>query len=368
MQRFEFTTKRSAALLAGVALVVLLFVQAGTANARTFSVTSGDATYQVAFSVFPVLGAFVPSLAWGPVPGAYATLTGSNPATLTLQPGVFNKSGFQVTIPIGPTLPSYVQFTTNQGIYAPISSAAVFKPGAPATQAGRQAADFAWCPGAANNPACTTVGTGGGNGTRGGIVKYTTNPNQFGGTMKVLITGTLSFSKIINTVPSVQIAHFGGPSGQVAAGKGYDFTQMYPGTSVPVTGGAVISSGGIITQPGTFLFSTPGGITSTGHGFPFTTGMVYLKVFFAPPTYPFSTISASGSDNRTPQGAGNITLVAGQLGSSSLVSSPQLMTISLNLGNQFAVPSIGRVGLATLLGLMACGGGFFALRSQRATA
>jgi hypothetical protein len=367
MQRFEFTTKRSAALLAGVALVVLLFVQAGTANARTFSVTSGNATYQVAFSEFPVLGPYYPSLAWGPVSGAYVTATGASPATLTLQPGVFDKSGYKVTVPLT-NFPPYVQFTTNQGIYAPNASAAVFKPGAPATQAGRQAADFAWCPGAANNPACTSVGTGGGNGTRQGIVKYTTNPNQFGGTMKVLITGTLTFSKKLQETPSVQIGHFGGPSGQVAAGRGYDFTQMYPPASVPVTTGAVISSGGLITQPGTTIFSTPGNITSTGHGFPFTTGMVYLKVIFLPPTIPFSTISASGSDSRTPQGAGNITLVAGQLGSSSLVSSPQLMTISLNLGKQFAVPSIGRVGLATLLGLMACGGGFFALRSQRATA
>ena len=103
---------------------------------------------------------------------------------------------------------------------------------------------------------------------------------------------------------------------------------------------------------------------------PFTTGNVLVRVPYTNTLYPsisFYTFSASGSDNRNANGAGNITLVAGGLGNGPTGTLAQILTVKLTLVDPNAVPSIGRMGLVTLLGLMACGGGFFALRSQRAT-
>lgn len=367
MQEIESTTKRWAAQLTRVLLVVLL---AGTAHAATFSVATqgSNLTWQTGSTVLPILGntptyGGVPSLRWRPQ--GYPTImgTGTGPVSLTIAPGLFNQPGYPAIIPV-PSAPSYVQFTTALDVYAPRpGSTATFKPG---TKASRPA-NFSWCPGAAANPACTTVLAGGSQGTTSGIIKYTAGlaGPQFGGTMKILNTGTFSWYTVIQTLPTylVRLNNEGAGTALIAGGGGYEHVVVSTAGAgdkifasppmVPTYYGAY----SIITNPGSPISTAPG-LTSTGIGMPFTTGTVYVKV----PRYPstFQTVTGMGQDNRTPLGAGNITMVAGGLipGGGAGESVPQIITVTLN------VPEPSRV-LMLASGVMLIG---FVAAARRRTA
>jgi hypothetical protein len=361
MQEIESTTKRWAAQLAGVLLVVLL---AGAANAATFSVATqgSNLTYQTASSVLPILGntptyGGVTSLRWRP--HGYPTImgTGTGPVSLTIAPGLINQPGYTATLPV-PSLPSYVQFTTGLAAYAPNGGSATFKPGAK----GSRPANFSWCPGASANPACTTVLAGGAQGSLSGIIKYTAGVDgpQFGGTMSVLNTGVFSWYTVEATIPTykVRLNNEGAGTATIAAGPGYsNYVSSSAGVGdkifdsppfVPTYSGFY----SIITNPGSPASTVPGG-SSIGWGFPFTTGTVYIKVPFYPS--PFLTITGKGQDNRTPLGIGNITMVAGGMlfgvGAGAGLVFPQIVTLTLN------VPEPSRVLLLAsgvgLIGLMA---------------
>ncbi len=368
MQRLEPTTLRWTARMAALLLVGLL---ASTSNAATFSVaTSGsNITWQTGNSVLPILGNLPtasggsPALRWRPQ--GYPTIqgTGSNPVSLTIAPSLVNQPGYTAILPV-PSLPSYVQFTTGLGAVAPQpGSTAMFGPG-PKTS---RPANFSWCPGATANPACTTVLSGGTQGTKPGIVRYTagTAGPQFGGTMSVLNSGIFSWFTVVETLPTykVRLNNEGGGTAVIAAGPAYsNYVQETAGSGdrvfasppfVPTAYGYY----SIITDPGTEVSTLPNS-ASFGWGFPFTTGTVYVRVPFYPG--PFLTITGMGQDNRTPLGNGNISMVAGgvlQSASGSLVT-PQIVTVTLN------VPEPSRIlmlesGAGLLIGL-----GVFASRRR----
>jgi hypothetical protein len=365
MQENESTTKRWAAQLAGVLLVVLL---AGAANASTFSVATekSNLTWQTASSVLPILGNLptspVTSLRWRP--HGYPTImgTGSNPVSLTIQPGLINQPAYTAILPI-PSLPSYVQFTTGLAAYAPNGGPATFKPG---TKVSRPA-NFSWCPGAAANPACTTVLAGGAQGSLSGIIKYTsgvTGP-QFGGTMKVLNSGVFSWFTVEATLPTykVRLNNEGAGTATVAAGPGYShYVSASAGAGdkifdsppfVPTYSGAY----SIITNPGAPASTVPGD-SSIGWGMPFTTGTVYIKVPFYPG--PYLTITGMGEDNRTalglgPDGTGNITMVAGGIltAPGGGATFPQILTFTIQVPEPSRVLMLASgVGLLGLLALV----------------
>lgn len=361
MQKIESTAKRWAAQLAGVLLVVLL---AGVANAATFSVATqgSNLTYQTGSSVIPILGNLptspVTSLRWRPQ--GYPTImgTGTGPVSLTIAPGLINQLGYTAILPI-PSLPSYVQFTTGLAAYAPNGGPATFKPGAK----GSRPANFSWCPGASANPACTTVLAGGAQGDISGIIKYTAGVDgpQFGGTMSVLNTGVFSWYTVEATLPTykVRLNNEGAGTATIAAGPGYsNYVSSSAGAGDKIFNSppfvpTYYAAYSIITNPGSPASTVPGG-SSIGWGMPWTTGTVYIKVPWYPS--PFLTITGMGQDNRTPQGIGNISMVAGGMltapGGTGL-QVPQLLTFTINVPEPSRVlalaSGVGLIGLAALV-------------------
>ena len=358
MQRFESTTRRVTAQLARVLLVVLL---AGAANAATFSVASSGSnlTWQTGGTVLPILGGSYSSFRWRPQ--GYPTImgTGSNPVSLTIAPGLVNKS---VTTPliIPTTYPGLPQFTTAISMYAPKpGSTAMFGPGlAPGP------ANFSWCPNAAANPSCGTVVPGPTQGSISGIVKYTAGAAgpRFGGTMAMFSTGQFSWYTVEPpTTPTYKLRLNNAPGTtpplpSMAAGAGYSNYLYYsagPGDPIFASPPKVTTTYGaqLITNPGTPTAVVPGN-ASRAWGFPWTTGTVYVKVPSSAPG-PFSTVTGMGADNRTPLGSGNITMVAGGLITGTApgdLTLPQLMTFTLNVPEPSRVLMLGSgVALLSLL-------------------
>ena len=363
MRELESTAKRWAAQLAGVLLVFLL---AGAANAATFSVATGGSnlTWQTGSSVLPILGNLPPSYGGTPAlrwrPQGYPTImgTGSNPVSLTIPPGIISFAPpYPVQLPV-PSIPSYVQFTTGLAAYAPNGGSANFGPG----PKGSRPANFSWCPGASANPACTTVLSGGSQGSISGIIKYTagTAGPQFGGTMSVLNSGIFSWYTVAATLPTykVRLHNEGAGTASIAAGPGYSNYVSEPAGAgdkifnnppfVPTYYGAY----SIITDPGAPA-STVAGASSIGWGMPFTTGTVYVKFPFYPS--PFITITGMGQDNRTPAGVGNISMVAGGIltAPGGGITIGQIVTLTLNVPEpnevQMLASGVGLIGLLALV-------------------
>lgn len=338
MQSVGSTPTRSVALAAGVALVVLL---AGTAEAaRTFSVTGGTVKLQYAGTQIPIFPPFVPAA------GKVVSATGLSPATLMVPAGVFDAGAVPFATPLA--TPPYVQFSSSLGLYAPVS-AATFKAG----PKGSRPVNFAFCPGATANPGCTSPATGGSQGTKNGLIVYTAGTAQFGGTMKVLFPGTWGYHAVVQQSPSVLIAQYPLAGGSPITGQGYAAkVSGVVGASAKVRANVVFSIGGLITGPGTTVTTIPGS-TYTTTGMPLTTGHVYVKVPFLTAT-PFFTLSATGSDSRTPEGAGNITLVAGGVSNSvgAGASTPDILTVKFILQDVQEAPSLGRMGLVAAMGTM----------------
>jgi hypothetical protein len=292
---------------AATALVlVLLLGWAGSADARQFSMTGGWAQESTRNFFIPLL----PGTAGIPGSGT-VTAQGSGPATLTVPTNLFGGS-FAFGVPLPQT--SVVQLTTQFNFAGPISPG-VFKAGA--WTATRPFANFAYCPGAAANPACTTPRSTGqgappGQGTMHGIVRYAAGSNQYGGTMQMLRGGIGTLSLLIGATGPTVAHNPIAVTGYAARNPGgpYANTRLQSRPGGPITTGCVFSPGGMISIPGTQV----GTGSPTGnfyHGFPWTTGNVYVKVTIG--VTGTTTFSVTGSDARTPEGAGNLTLEAGGL-------------------------------------------------------
>lgn len=331
--------------------LVLVVLSAGGAEAGRKYTLSGP-TRSLVYNVPGGLGV----LPLANPPGAHGTAdqTGSSPANLTLPAGVWNQTGpVPFIFPVGPPAPpQYVQFASFAYIQAAPTATAMFSAGhgIPSTRP----ASFAFCPGAAANPTCATGAVAPNQGTRRGRVRYSNvNPNHFGGTMKTIQGGTSVVSVITATTPVTRIKH--NPL-NLAVINGAAYGQTSTGTGPPaiVTTGGVISSGGLITQPGTTV-SVVAGFHRSSTGFPFTTGKAQVTI---PPTASLAGTmwTATGTDTRTPLGAGNITMVAGALGNSSLTGEyATLETIILTLTPVSAVPSLSRLGIASMVGILFLG-------------
>jgi hypothetical protein len=303
-ERFMLFDRTIGPKAATALVLVLLLGWVGSADARKFSM-SGTWTMEKTNNFFlPIIPGHVAG-------GGTVTAQGSGPATLSVPANLFT-GAFGFGMPMPQT--SVVQFTTRftfAGPYTPV----VLRAGA--WTATRPFANFAWCPGGTANPACTTPRSTGqgappGQGTMHGLVRYTAGPQQFGGTMQMLRTGNGGIALLLGaTGPTVQHNPMAVPGGAVQnPGGPYANSRLQPIPGGPITTGCVFSPGGMISVPGTQV----GTGASTGNlyqGFPMTTGTVYVKVTIG--VVGTTTFSASGSDARTPEGAGNITLQAGGL-------------------------------------------------------
>jgi len=260
--------------------------------------------------------AYIPQ---GPQSGGLPAISG---AVVTVQPGgtlSVPTGAFYVKTSVKWPLPqvSLVQLSSHFTDHAPLVKG-VLKAG---NWVGtRPFADFAWCPGATANPNCATPKSTGetapaSQGTHHGLIRYKAGPNQFGGAMQLFSGGGGVISFLLGaTGPTVMHNPFGGATGAApteAPGGVYansTLDDVLPGG--PITTGCAFSPYGLITVPGT----PTGGYGSTAtwdqFGFPWTTGKIYVSGTNAGP-YTSTIVTITGSKSLTPQGAGNITLVAG---------------------------------------------------------
>jgi len=289
---------------AAVVVLVLLLGWVGSADARKFSMSGTWAMESTKNFFLPIIRGPAGISGSGTV-----TAQGSGPATLAVPASLFAGS-YAFGVPFPQT--SVVQLTTQFNFVGP-SAPGVLKAGH--WTATRPLANFAWCPGAAANPACTTPrstgqGAAPGQGTAHGLVRYAAGTNQFGGTLQMLRGGNGVISLLLGaTGPTVQHNFLQQP-GLLSRNPGgpYANTRLESRPGGPITQGAVFSPGGMITVPGVQVGT--GAPTGNLHqGFPWTTGNVYVKVTIG--VTGTTTFSVTGSDARTPEGAGNITLQAG---------------------------------------------------------
>lgn len=315
-------------------------------------------------------------------PGPVAVNTAPARATFMVPTSFFGQPEDDIPNAILVPIPGIISLTTDASFFGPLAGGpqrpiqqqatvittpplAVwnqFREGAWTTQTGRAGLNFTWCPG---NKNCTVVGQG-----QGAIVKYSQAPgetNGFGGTMSVVLApgdvqGRLPIVNPAggNYAPnSILINPVQAPVAQGGAGPGDLGGKGYAAVAPAMAGGGVIyanyqlSPGGFLTALTSTLFPVPG-TTNTDQHMPFTTGMVLARNVLStqggnPNTF---TFVATGYDNRTPSGEGNIQLVAGGLrrSTSSGNFTPNLTAMTLSF-----VPEPGALGLIAAGGLFVVG-------------
>ena len=331
-------------VMAVMATVAMVLALASTADARQFRMAGKWIQQRGPNVQIPIVGGI------NHASGVLVSATGSGPADLTIPANAFTgMNAFSFPLP----QTSLVQLTTMFDLAGP-TSAGVMVSG---TKTSRPA-NFSFCPGVGP---CSTQNQG----TEHGLVQYTAGPNQFGGTMQMLIAGNGALTSLIAVSPILlqhnTLAGAGGSAAQVVGGSYSNMSiNVLPGG--PITVGAVCAGGpcgeaGVITQPGT---TTGVGSTSTlvNTGFPFTSGMVQVFVSTMAPTT-ISTLTGTGSDQRTSLGAGQITLVAGGLShrSPAFTDSPQLSTVTMTMSAR-NLPSITAPGMAALSGVLVLAAGY----------
>lgn len=303
--------------------IVLLVGLAGSADARrmtmsgTWVTTNGQITIPVAA---------VPSASLVEVQA-----TGSSPAAVTVPVDVV--SGFQPTaFPI--PVPQVQQLATSFMLQGPSTEANFAAGGGPGA--------FQWCPGAAVNPNCTTFVTTPGGATTAGRVAYTAGANQFGGVAQMLLQGTGAVSFVVNTAP-LQVSHgpLGGTQMQVDGGPYSNIRTVVINPGV-ITSPVGFTPGGLITAGGPVVGTGPTG-TNQDFGFPFTTGMVTVTAVTGLGT---RVDMLTGSDARTPRGAGNLVLVAGGYTKNGVNNNSTNRTATLDMTFSPAIPAMSPAALA----------------------
>jgi hypothetical protein len=344
-------------LVATISLVAML---ASSANAREFRMTGKWLQQRGPNAQIPIFGG-IPNK-----DGAMVSAMGTGTATLTIPRGQFTgMNDLLLPLPIDTIVQLSTMFTFSGPALATTSvgGTGVMRAG---TKPSRPA-NFSYCKGAAANPACTSPAPGGAQGTEPGIVIYAAGPNQFGGTMQMLLTGGGSLSVVIGTSPTrIQHNLIGGGTMGGLQEQGGPYANMDTDflPAGPITTGAVCARGtsagnnGLIITAG--VASGPPGTdsTNTNTGFPWTTGMVSAIVTTKLPTTN-STLTGTGSDMRTPLGAGNITLVAGGIShrEPSIMHFASLDSISMVVKAR-NLPSMSPTGLAALATMITLGAGF----------
>ena len=367
--------------LAWVGLLVGALLVAGTASAQTFIITGKAGSATGGFIDLPAVGGSpCPSITQafriGFVAPQTTTLGGTgmtpfntasavafpggcmadNPAVQHVTTTGMGGAGAGFTVPTGlisqpapgsvqnvpvPLVPNIVQLATSFAFSGPQSvpfelqnqTMATGGNTAPfrqmrsnnfAAHTGRAGGTFTWCFGTLMtnlpNPACTNIAQG--QPLSPGIIKNTAGPNQFGGTMGlVLTTGSNASTLALIGLPGFPAGAVGlqiiAGMGSRAAGRGYAAYDTDALQSGPVFAGYTLTMTGafgligMVTGPlGNLL--PPG--TNRNFGFPATTGQVIVRnTGTAQGMANVVTHTVAGFDSVTSMGIRNIQLVAGHL-------------------------------------------------------
>ena len=362
----------------------------------TVNVGTGG-TFTVPTSFFKQLPDGVPNETLVPIPQVVAietTMPFSGPRALQpiaancdrtpVTPGVLPCRPIQRTLP-NPTTPGGDPVLTTPTGAAGFAAWRRFSPGAFATQSGRTDVTFTFCPG---NRDCVNAFQA--IAPAPALVRYknTGSATGFGGTMSVILSpgddqgrfyvpqgaggifGPNSMLVVGVQVPAAWTRTETGTSGGqptrmfITPGGGTS-TLPFRGGDVGGKGYAAIQTGrgpfgGNLAYPGYalvmsstspdragFVRSVIGspiplpGSTNRDHQFPFTTGTITARALFPDQEL---TLQMRGNDERTPNGAGNIQMVAGGIRTSS---TPSATPIFIGLSLEFIpVPEPGSLGLA----------------------
>lgn len=372
------TKTRIGSAIAACTAAALMFMLAGTASAQQLRMSGGwlQQRGEVNIPAWIVqLGPLNSSLLGlddPTIPGSdFVTVTPQTglPAQVKVPQGAFRIAENSRAIPLQQALSSLlgagnggnvVQLTTTFTFSGPGQAETLAAFGTAGEVNQRLAPNFSYCPGALNNPNCATNIAGGNDGTRAGRVTYTAGPNQYGGTMGMLITGGGSTAVSLGGSPArLQINVIAG-AGSQEVGLSYGFT-----SSVILVGGQEFSS---FTKTPNGLVGGLGALTNTGMpdvnintGFPWTTGMVTVSEPGGATAMDASEMFvATGDDNRTPGGRGTLSLVAGgisfrQNAGQTFVS---LDRINMDIASGQLTPALSPTGVAAIASLLLIGGGY----------
>lgn len=325
---------------------------------------------------------------------ATATQTGSAPATLMVGNSQFVRNPlFALTIGL-PTNATVVQLLTALSYDGPTPMGTnLLQAGGPAGTP-RPVPTFAYCVGAGVSTACPSVAGGVGVGGWNGRVSYTAGIHQFGGVMRMGISGAGVVTNEMPTgaypvtggancplrphgggCPAVVNRPFGGAGVPQPPGGPFATTnqnQLLTSSVFQVTGTGPCALFGV----GCVTMFDPVGLgvapasTNTNVGFPWTTGKVMVSATKGVTSLsPDTTYTEKGKDNRTPLGSGHITLVAGgitQRHVGAVYASIDTVKMALvPVAGVTAAPSMAPLGIAAFLGLLALAGGYRLRRNKR---
>lgn len=343
--------------LGAIVLLVALFV-AGSASAVVRQMSGRWIMHRGPAVNIPVNPGFVPGM------GTVIEGTGAAPRALTIPANRFNEVGGGALFPLpGATL---IQLSTMLDEMGPQVAGMIF-----GGVKGSRPNNFAWCPnlvqGAGVGPACPNGNFNAGIG-RPGIVRYTAGPNQFGGTMQILLIGGGEVSVTDGTsggMPVILHNPFGGAGGSVPqqAGGAYKNTGMVDLAAGPRTVQPVMPTGVIIT-PGPAAVP-PLGMTEMNitTGFPWTTGKVEVQnptaVSIAGPGGTMLTLT--GKDNRG-MGGGHVVLVAGATTKRTITNNTYMHLDIVDMTLDPQVPALSAGGFAAAAALVLLAAGYFLRR------
>lgn len=389
--------RRSLQYAAGI-LMILALVVAGTASAKTFSMSGQWYMNRGPLVDIPINGGPVLCIGGGAdtgcqgnlkpkdggVPGVgVANVTGGGPATFTLQYQVFGQSrATPTTVPV--TLIGQVQQLQSQFTLAGPGSVAALPS---LTNATEQAAlnpkfmrnAFSRDPGQAARPAANFSFTSGPALVK---VKYTAGQNAFGGTMAMMLKGTA----VVSIPNGAQLINqlVGGTSnptfGPQHPGRGYGVTSIDALDGGPVYSTFMFGNsptgcenlpGEEFDPPGCEIVTQVGNQVGTGDpdvniniGFPWTTGTVTAQALATVAGDVPTTLTAMGTDSRNVMGHGRITMVAGgtSFRSQSGFRFAALDIVNLQLSTITETPTLSPPAIAAAVSLLLLGGGYMARR------
>jgi hypothetical protein len=344
--------------------------------------------------------------------GTSMGILGKPPSKLTIAGRFWDIPAIPFLIPI-PAAPLVVDlFTTfNRGM--PVASAATSMGNYPGVTAmivmgpkASRPANFTFCPNpgpimasSATALSCATpVPSPVGSGSQPGLVRYKAGTNQFGGVMNTVVTGggylhVIPASGLV-TVPDPRIGHTG-ETWMLAAKRPLGGNQAGPWGGprqkqnivdedpAPIFAHVAETAFGVITPMEDFgqfdLDPGPGqnfaptsmnnwGITPLGQlsknwGFPVTTGTVTVSFDTASVSGPPDIIIIRGSDMRTQQGKGTLTLVSGGM-TNSIVQAGSNQNFSQGAHIAMILPEPQALAGAAG-GLLSLLGAHFAIRRRR---
>ena len=350
---------RFAVVLAATVAVVGLIASAANAEIRSLT---GNARTQIGNGLpIPIFLPPPPTGDINAVPNAFVEVLAGN--ALRFQPAQLTHPGGKRTQGVFPANNNIFQVATNLVVQFPAQAGTLSAGGrsGPPT--------VTWCPGTAvpvaGAPACGVFPNGGA--IPGGL-RYTATGAQFGGALPLDTTGlaTVALNLAGGAAPgtgNLVINAFASPAGTGVIGGAFNglitTVAAIPGTaSGRFIGDA--NAAGTITNVQMAIASAGVGNGATSYGAPWTTGRVTVSQLAASPV---ETFVLSGSDSRTVNGNGSISLVAGAISDRVLSEeNGNRGWLNLTISPLVAVPAVPAGALASIAGLAALSAGYLLRR------